>query len=160
MDVIPLEGFNVPLGQSALALSAIFLIGTVASLVLGIKLKSNFLQILPAFLFVVAFALGGFGFTAVNPQSIIAWDNQEKGIQNEIKSNYGITLSEEELEELEYPDSKLTSDFEAFGSFEETTRGEDGNFVKRELTLIWADDEMILAQSENGEDFKPLELKR
>lgn len=161
MDFIAYEGINVALGHVAFALVAIFAISWILCLVAMANSKSSkALGLVATVTFCVAFLLGCVGTVLVSPSTTLAKPVRADNIRSEIDESYGIGVSDEELASLAYPESKPTTKFQSFGSFEQTTKESDGNFVKRELTLLWDDGRMILAQSKNGENFEPLELKR
>lgn len=82
---------------------------------------------------------------------------QNLAVGKQIEETYGLELTPDELEELNYPSNEPEKDFEVFGSFPVDERTEDG-FERTEVFLIWRDGEMALAGSPDGETFT--ELKR
>jgi len=116
--------------------------------------------------FMVAF-LGGavacfIGPSVVEPKPNLGAEIQHRSeradqLQAEIEKLYGLELTELELSKLNYPDEKPTVDFEAFGTFDRTELTDDDSILRQEITLVWKDGEMILAQSEDGENFTPIE---
>jgi hypothetical protein len=162
MNFIAREAINPELGSILLAFGAIFMVVFVISFMLFGTKHDTHSYMFPIAL--VSVIVGGagliFGSANAADTTYAAEEAQLKSVQSEIEGSYNFALSDEELAELNYPEDKPTAKFQSFGSFEQTAKDDDGSFVKRELTLIWDDGDMILAQSENGEDFEPLELKR
>lgn len=76
----------------------------------------------------------------------------------EVEETYGIELSRSEFAALQFPMFEPEDDFVAFGSIDRTEKSGDV-FEKRELTLIWSDGELFLAESVDGEEFVPLEAR-
>jgi len=94
-----------------------------------------------------------FGFS----QKLEARDDQVNRAQAQIEERYDLKLSDEQMKNLAYPESKPKDDFEIFGSFVDTTPNESGDgFVQRKLVLAWQNGKMILGQSTDGESFKQL----
>lgn len=94
--------------------------------------------------------------------SMVAWTNAvgdwEKTAIAEVKETYGIELTASEFYDLGFPKQEPEDDFAAYGSIDRTERSGD-TFEKHELTLIWSDGELFLAQSVDGEEFVPLEAR-
>lgn len=76
----------------------------------------------------------------------------------EVEETYGIELSGSEFAALQFPMFEPEDEFVAFGSIDRTEKSGDA-FEKRELTLIWSDGELFLAESVDGEEFVPLEAR-
>jgi len=108
----------------------------------------------------LSFAMGVISFvSAINFWFVEPIHNRIVAAQTAIEESYDLKLSTDEVEALEYPSERPTSDFESFGSIDKTTLADDDSILKREISLVWKDGKMILAQSKNGEDFEPLELQ-
>lgn len=73
----------------------------------------------------------------------------------EVEETYGFELTSGEFSALHFPKSEPEDDFVAYGSIARTEKSGD-SFEKRELTLIWSDGELFLAESVDGEEFVPL----
>lgn len=84
---------------------------------------------------------------------------QQNSLSTEIEKNYGLVLTHEEIRALNYPLNEPSESFKAYGSFERMFPAEDGYAFNR-IYLIWDEGEMLLAESETGEDFTPLEKER
>jgi len=107
-----------------------------------------------ALVFGVAFAL----FHTNEAASIQA--DQRESAKVEIDETYGIELTGDQVLTLDYPEEKPTEDFQVFGSFDQREQTDGVNFTERTVYLVWADGKFGLSQSEDGENFESLELKR
>jgi len=76
-----------------------------------------------------------------------------------IEEIYELELTESELAKLNYPKAEPESNFEAFGSIDKITKAGDEKLLERKLYLVWDEDSFGIFQSENGEDFVPLEAQ-
>jgi len=81
---------------------------------------------------------------------------QKVEAQAEIKATYGLELSEYEVRALRYPTEAPEESFKVLGSIEQREQVEGVQFVERTVYLVWADEELGLAVSEDGESFEPL----
>jgi len=97
--------------------------------------------------------------SAAGPESMEARGEQLHHFQKEAEKTYGITIRESQVHQLKYPRDKPRAGTQSFGSFKQTAVVGDGKFLRRELTLVWVDGKMVLAESTNGEDFTPLKTK-
>lgn len=70
--------------------------------------------------------------------------------------SYGLDLSQEEREALEYPRDRPDEDFAVFGSFTREGPTAEG-FSRETVYLIWKDDLLHLASSPDGEQFAVLD---
>lgn len=77
-------------------------------------------------------------------------------IQSSIEDRYGIELTQDQIEDLDYPAERPDSDSRAFGSTVSAEKNEDGNLLRRELFLLWDGDELQIASP--GDDGKILPL--
>lgn len=82
----------------------------------------------------------------------------QSDVKDEVKDVYGIELTAEEFKALDFPTQKPDEDFVAYGTISETTQVGD-NFERYDITLIWANDELLLASSVDGEQFTPLDAE-
>lgn len=98
--------------------------------------------------------LVGFGIGMAS-LSGVPLTTQKLQVGEQIEETYGLELTTDELENLDYPDTEPEKSFEVFGSFPVDERTEDG-FERTEVFLIWRDGEMALAGSPDGETFKEL----
>lgn len=98
-------------------------------------------------------------FLAAGPDSMEARGEQLHSFQKEAEKTYGITIRESQVQQLKYPRDKPRGGTQSFGSFKQTAAVGDGKFLRRELTLVWVDGKMVLAESTNGEDFTPLKTR-
>ena len=101
-----------------------------------------------------ALVLVGFVLTLSAEDSKRSAQNAEA--QDEINSVYGLNLSESEVGALRYPTEAPDESFKVLGSIEQREQVEGVQFVERTVYLVWADDELGLAVSEDGENFEPL----
>lgn len=85
---------------------------------------------------------------------IAAWTQT---VIEQVEDTYGLTLTEQDLYELEFPRtvSEPEGAYQSYGTIERTVPVGDG-FERRELTLIWSDGELILAESVSGDEFTEL----
>jgi len=91
--------------------------------------------------------------------SLSALDRQREAARVEIQDVYGLELTEGEMAKLKYPEAEPESNFEAFGSIDKITKAGDEKLLERKLYLVWDEDSFGIFQSENGEDFVPLEAQ-
>lgn len=66
---------------------------------------------------------------------------------SQVEETYGLVLSKDEVEDLEYPNRYPDSGFEVYGSFSD---------AGKRTYLIWEGGKMLLASSADGEKFAPL----
>lgn len=71
---------------------------------------------------------------------------------------YGVALTESDVFNLGFPHTEPTADYQAFGTIEHTGPVGD-SFESRDITLIWSDGRLLLAESVSGEQFTPLEAE-
>lgn len=76
----------------------------------------------------------------------------------EVEDTYGLKLTVEELAKLEWPSEKPKGDYQSYGTIERTLP-EGDSFTRRELTLIWSEDELILAESVDSDEFTELKSR-
>lgn len=79
-------------------------------------------------------------------------------IVEQVSNTYGINLSDDEFATLNYPKTRPSGNFEAFGEFSRTQQSGEG-FIKNTYTLVWLGDKFAIASSVNGEDFELLPVK-
>jgi len=80
-------------------------------------------------------------------------------IQAQAEDSYGVKLSRDQIEELDYPRVKPAENFKVFGSFDDRKQIEGANFETRKVYLVWADGKLNLSQSTDGESFTELKSK-
>lgn len=80
---------------------------------------------------------------------------QLQKVGEQIQSKYGLELDREELAKLDYPTEKPATDFRAFGSIHQIAPTADG-LAKREVALIWENDEFYLAESLDEDNFQEI----
>jgi len=163
MNYIERVGVNVPLGLGFFGLAAVALIAlVVVFLVENRRTKGDW----SGKSFAVFCVLLGVTACSVVTGSIltasttnIARDSQKEALKEQVKETYGLTLRDDQLAKLKYPGDRPQGGTQSFGAFEQTSMVGDGKFLKREITLVWVDGKMVLAESTNGEDFTPLESR-
>lgn len=163
MNYIERVGVNVPLGQIFFGLAVFALVAMVVFiLVENRRTKGEW----PGKSFIVFLALlvtlaGGVTtwIALAASTTSMAYGNQQRAFQEQAEQTYGITLRDEQFENLKYPVDRPKGGTQSFGSFDQTSVVGDGKFLKRELTLVWTNGKMVLAESTNGEDFTPLKAK-
>ena len=82
----------------------------------------------------------------------------QSDVKDEVKDVYGIELTTKEFKALDFPMQKPDEKFVAYGTISETTQAGD-NFERHDITLIWANGELLLASSVDGEQFTPLDAE-
>ena len=120
------------------------------------RTASNRLQNLFFGLFIGAFVLVIAGALLLVGGSSSERSTQRAEAQDEIRSAYGLELSEYEVQALRYPTEAPDEDFKVLGSIEQREQVEGVQFVERTVYLVWADEKLGLAVSEDGENFEPL----
>jgi hypothetical protein len=86
-----------------------------------------------------------------------AIDDRNELISTQIDAAYGLQLTEGEVNDLEYPTATSEKDFEVFGSIVRNEQLQDADFSKQTIYLVWANDELQLSQSADGESFQQLD---
>lgn len=81
-------------------------------------------------------------------------------IQEAVEDTYGLELTSNEADALNYPLKKPTEDFKVFGSFDQETQVNGAGFEKRTIYLVWTGKQFELSQSSDGESFSPLEATK
>lgn len=150
MDFVELGPIN-PLSIAMILVSAAAAVG---GYLLFFSVERTISYILMMLLFLGG--LTGF-FLGIASLSGVPLTAQNLAVGKQIEETYGLELTPDELEKLNYPSNEPEKDFEVFGSFPVDERTEDG-FERTEVFLIWRDGEMALAGSPDGETFT--ELKR
>lgn len=163
MNYIERVGVNIPLGLGFFGLAAVALIALVVFILVETRrTKGDWSGRGYAVFFILLFILAGSAVTGTaltSPAAYAAHDNQEAAVKEQVKETYGVTLRDDQLAKLKYPEDRPEGGTQSFGSFEQTSMVGDGKFLKREVTLVWVDGKMVLAESTNGEDFTPLKAK-
>jgi len=166
MDYIPLDLSADPVNRFfSVVTPFIFILlglGFVAGVVLLLKWKSGF-----GWFLIVAGAICTAiflptAFTEPDPTSIAAENarrHQAPEIQKEIQKAYGLEITRDQAQSLNYPNAKPTKSFEIFGSFEDRKQTEGADFETRKVYLVWADGKLNLSQSTDGESFTELKSK-
>jgi hypothetical protein len=157
MDFIAPQAANAGLGNTLFALAVIAIIVAVLTPIIAPKDGSTVDSYLFALFVVSSFSVVGF---VIAGAYFAGPDRDASETKGSIEKSYGVALSEEEFEELEYPYGKPETTIETFGSFEQTAETDDGRLVKQELTLVWKDGKMLLAKTVAGGELEPLPLKR
>ena len=150
MDFVELGPIN-PLSIAMILISAAAAVG---GYLLFFRAERTISYILTILLIFVGVAGLGLGMASL---SGVPLTEQNLAVGKQIEETYGLELTPDELEKLNYPSNEPEKDFEVFGSFPVDERTEDG-FERTEVFLIWRDGEMALAGSPDGETFT--ELKR
>lgn len=154
MDFIPYA--SVPnLGWIAWVLGASLILFVIA-------LFSDYERWAPAAL--VASILGIFASVAApiavgaaTNEPIAAWN---QAVIEQVEGAYSLTLTSNDLYELGFPRtvSEPEGIYQSYGTIERTVPVGDG-FERREITLIWSDGELILAESVSGDEFTELKSR-
>ena len=85
-----------------------------------------------------------------------AIDDRNELIRTQIDAAYDLQLTEGEVNDLEYPTAAPEKNFEVFGSVVRNEQLQDADFSKQTIYLVWANDELQLSQSADGENFTEL----
>jgi len=163
MNYIERIGVNVPLGLAFFGLAAIALVALVVFiLVENRRTKGDWSG--RSFVVFCALAIAfvgsvGTSLCLITPTTYAARDKQEAAIREQVKDTYGVTLRDDQFEKLKYPEDRPKGGTQSFGSFEQTSMVGDGKFLKREISLVWVDGKLVLAESADGENFAPLKVK-
>ena len=104
------------------------------------------------------FLFGIFSALAVGNNIVQEKMDWNAAVIEKVDDTYGIELSSKEFDGLQFPTEKPDEDFVAYGTISETARVGDA-FERRDITLLWVDDELVLAGSVEGEKFVPLEAR-
>ena len=88
-----------------------------------------------------------------------AIDDRNDLITTQIEAAYGLQLTEGEVNDLEYPTAAPGEDFQVFGSIVRNEQLQDADFSKQTIYLVWANDQLQLSQSADGENFEQLDRK-
>lgn len=89
------------------------------------------------------------------PSGLEARKDQLKEVKGQIEDRYDIRLSKDEVRELDYPREEPEKDFEVFGTVTRNVELKEG-FERQELSLLWRDGRLELAQSNDGKGFTAL----
>jgi len=89
-----------------------------------------------------------------------ALEAQREGFQSEVESFYGVVLTDDQARSLHYPSKAPSENFVVYGTVEISSLTPEDTILKREVSLVWRGGEFILASSENGETFVPLDPKK
>jgi hypothetical protein len=103
--------------------------------------------------------VGGF----IGPQLLLSHGEHSKQaaeLKLAVEESYGISLSDDDVHWLEYPDSKPTESLKEFGYKRDVLIPKGDSFEKQRITLLWSDGKMLLAQTSDDGKLTPLELKR
>ena len=73
-----------------------------------------------------------------------------------VEERYGIELTRVDVLELEFPTERPDDDFVEYGTISET-RKPNGAIDRRDITLVWDGDRLLLAGSVDGEEFTELD---
>ena len=160
MNYIERVGVNVPLGQIFFGLTAIALVALVVFLLVENKRSKGDWSGWIFLLFCCLLIGTATSFILTGSTTLMAYGNQQKAFHEQAEKTYGITIRDEQVEALNYPKDRPQGGTQSYGSFKQTSVGSDGKFVRRELTLVWTNGKMVLAESTNGEDFTPLKTRR
>lgn len=152
MDIISLP--EAPSTQWA----SIIMLGTVAVVILGMVVMTAWYRIVGIIICALALVGSAVGFiwfsNSLNAYNEAA-DDRKASIIDEAEDVYGVELSDEDFEALEFPTEKPKDDFVVYGTISETEKSGDG-FERHDITLIWSDGELLLAGSVDGEEFTEL----
>lgn len=97
--------------------------------------------------------------TYAQPSLLSPEDTRNPAIRAQISSAYGLQLSDQEVSALGYPLSEPSSTSERFGSATVLVPNGD-SFDQREVTLLWDGSVLILAESDDSGELKPLSPRR
>lgn len=125
----------------------------VGGLIIGLKGERAWTVGLAVVMFIAGLLGFALGMASLSGTPLYA---QQVKVGDQIEKAYGLELSRDELEDLDYPTEKPDTDFEVFGSFS-IDEPEDDGFLRTEVFLIWRDGEMALAGSPDGETFTELQ---
>lgn len=73
-----------------------------------------------------------------------------------VEERYGIELTRLNVMELEFPTENPDDDFVEYGTISETKKP-NGAIDRRDITLVWDGDRLLLAGSVDGEEFTELD---
>ena len=166
MDYIPLDLNADPVNHFfSVVTPFIFILlglGFVAGVVLLLKWASSFGWFLIVASAICAAILIPTTLTDADPTSIAALTarrHQAPEIQREIQKTYGLEITRNQAQSLNYPNAKPSEDFKVFGSFIDRKQTEGTQFEQRTIYLVWADGKFGLSQSSDGESFTPLKAQ-
>lgn len=152
MDII-----SLPAAPDAFWFSTIML-GTLTVVIIGLVVATAWSRVVGVIICVLALAGSLFGFAsltnALDDYNEAVADRQA-AIIAEADEMYGVELSDEDFEALEFPTEEPDEDFVVYGTISETEKSSDG-YDRHDITLIWDDGELLLASSVDGEQFTEL----
>lgn len=73
-----------------------------------------------------------------------------------VEERYGIELTRVDVMDLEFPTENPDDDFVEYGTISETKKP-NGAIDRRDITLVWDGDRLLLAGSVDGEEFTELD---
>lgn len=152
MDIISLP--EAPSGLWYLTI----VLGTLTVVVLGMAVATAWSRVVGVIICVLALVGSVVGFISFQ-NSLDAYKeavaDRKAAIIDEADEMYGVELSDEDFEALEFPAEKPKDDFVVYGTFSETEKSGDG-YDRHDITLIWDGGELLLASSVDGEQFTEL----
>lgn len=103
-------------------------------------------------LFVMAFAVMAGVNSSRGGDDTDLWVSKVKAA---VEERYGIELTRVDVMELEFPTERPDDDFVEYGTISETKKP-NGAIDRRDITLVWDGDRLLLASSVDGEEFTEL----
>lgn len=73
-----------------------------------------------------------------------------------VEERYGVELTRVDVMELDFPTEEPDDDFVEYGTISETKKP-NGAIDRRDITLVWDGDRLLLAGSVNGDEFTELD---
>jgi hypothetical protein len=153
MDYIPSEGLHLGWLLGALVVVTAGVTAMVAS---ALKIEKSSEKKLAGVVFI-----GGLltSVLATPPMLttafVVSSGEQRAAAAEQANTTYGTSLTREDMGKLEYPGKKPTQDFQVFGKIQADNPTETG-FTRTETFLIWRDGKMLLAASQDGENFSEI----
>lgn len=156
MDIIPLTAvepnFGLPLLLGLLGIGALIVSGVLTS---KEGTENDPIKVIFGMFgfFMIAFAF----ITGITSQR----DTDGEGpwvskVKAAVEERYGIELTRVDVLELEFPTERPDDDFVEYGTISETKKP-NGAIDRRDITLVWDGDRLLLAGIVNGDEFTELD---
>lgn len=154
MDIIPLTAVEPNFGLPLL----LGLLGIGALIVSGVLTSEENTDPVKIVLGIFGILMVGFAFiTGITSQR----DTDGEGpwvskVKAAVEERYGIELTRVDVLELEFPTERPDDDFVEYGTISETKKP-NGAIDRRDITLVWDGDRLLLAGIVNGDEFTELD---
>lgn len=139
---------------------AVFVLVTAGVIVLNIQAeKRRTHSAIPAVLSGLGSVLIAFSAVFAINMGIPSSSTQRPVLKEQVEDRYGLTLTDEQITELKYPDGRPDGELQTYGTTTVEKKVEGNLYRKQKIQLISENGKLKLAHYENGKGFEELPRK-